>query len=126
MECHKREIFQPVLLCMQANSLRDAIQLVNRSKYGDGTAIFTRSAGVGSTFQHEIDGRQVGINIPIPVPLDFFSISGSTASCGGDLNFYGMLVCTSLHRSRRSHHNARTVTSKVWLWHSALHKRCEG
>jgi hypothetical protein len=68
----------------------------------------------------------VGINIPIPVPLAFFSITGSRPSFGGDLNFYGRLLFTSLHRSRRSHHNGTTVTSKVCLWHSPLHKRCEG
>jgi malonate-semialdehyde dehydrogenase (acetylating)/methylmalonate-semialdehyde dehydrogenase len=52
---------------MQPNSLPDAIQLVNSNKYGNGTAIFTTSAGVASTFPHEIDDGKVGINIPIPV-----------------------------------------------------------
>jgi malonate-semialdehyde dehydrogenase (acetylating)/methylmalonate-semialdehyde dehydrogenase len=89
MECYKQEIFGPVLLCMQASSLQEAIQLVNSNKYGNGTAIFTRSGAAARTFQHEIDAGQVGINIPIPVPLPFFSFTGSRASFAGDLNFYG-------------------------------------
>ncbi|CAK9857288.1 unnamed protein product [Sphagnum jensenii] len=111
---------------IKPNSLPDAIQLVNSNKYGNGTAIFTTSAGVASTFPHEIDDGKVGINIPIPMPLAFFSITGSRPSFAGDLNFYGRLLFTSLHRSRRSHHNGTTVTSKVCLWYSPLHKRCEG
>jgi malonate-semialdehyde dehydrogenase (acetylating)/methylmalonate-semialdehyde dehydrogenase len=89
MECYKQEIFGPVLLCMQASSLQEAIQLVNSNKYGNGTAIFTRSGAAARRFQHEIDAGQVGINIPIPVPLPFFSFTGSRASFAGDLNFYG-------------------------------------
>jgi acyl-CoA reductase-like NAD-dependent aldehyde dehydrogenase len=77
---------------------------VNNNKYKNGTAIFTRSGAVARTFQHEIDGGQVGINLPIPVPLAFFSITGFRASFAEGLNFYGRLVCTSLHRPRRSHH----------------------
>jgi malonate-semialdehyde dehydrogenase (acetylating)/methylmalonate-semialdehyde dehydrogenase len=68
---------------MQLNCLRDAIPLVNRNKCGNGTAIFSRSARVASTFQHEIDVGQVGINIPIPVPLAFFSLTGSRTSFAG-------------------------------------------
>jgi hypothetical protein len=115
-----RDIWSCASLC---NSLQEAIQFVNSKKYRNGTAIFTRSGAVARTFQHEIDGGQVGINIPIPVPLAFFSITGSRASFAGDLNFCGRLVCTSLHRSRQSHHNGRTVTSKLWLWDSPLHNR---
>jgi len=77
---------------------------VNNNKYENGTAIFTRSGAVARTFQRQIDGGQVGINIPTPVPLAFFSITGSRASFAKDLNFYGRLVCTSLHRSRQSDH----------------------
>jgi malonate-semialdehyde dehydrogenase (acetylating)/methylmalonate-semialdehyde dehydrogenase len=89
MECYKQEIFGPVLLCMEASSLQEAIEIVNRNKYGNGTAIFTRSGAAARTFQHEVDVGQVGINVPIPVPLPFFSFTGSRASFAGDLNFYG-------------------------------------
>ncbi|XP_028057402.1 methylmalonate-semialdehyde dehydrogenase [acylating], mitochondrial-like isoform X4 [Camellia sinensis] len=89
MECYKEEIFGPVLLCMKADSLEEAINIVNKNKYGNGAAIFTTSGVVARKFQNEIEAGQVGINVPIPVPLAFFSFTGSKASFAGDLNFYG-------------------------------------
>eukprot|EP00243_Klebsormidium_subtile_P012653 TRINITY_DN783_c0_g1_i1.p1 TRINITY_DN783_c0_g1~~TRINITY_DN783_c0_g1_i1.p1 ORF type:complete len:289 (+),score=63.24 TRINITY_DN783_c0_g1_i1:1-867(+) len=89
MECYREEIFGPVLLCLKAESLDDAIQTVNNNPYGNGTAIFTRSGAAARKFQHEIDVGQVGINVPIPVPLPFFSFTGWRGSFQGDLNFYG-------------------------------------
>ncbi|GFS34528.1 aldehyde dehydrogenase 6B2 [Actinidia rufa] len=89
MECYKEEIFGPVLLCLQADSLEDAINIVNKNKYGNGASIFTTSGVVARKFQTEIEAGQVGINVPIPVPLPFFSFTGSKASFAGDLNFYG-------------------------------------
>ncbi|KAF5207976.1 Methylmalonate-semialdehyde dehydrogenase [acylating] protein [Thalictrum thalictroides] len=89
MECYKEEIFGPVLLCMQANSLEEAIEIVNRNEYGNGASIFTTSGVAARKFQNEIEAGQVGINVPIPVPLPFFSFTGSKASFAGDLNFYG-------------------------------------
>nr|AQM36715.2 aldehyde dehydrogenase [Crocus sativus]AWN56747.1 aldehyde dehydrogenase 6 [Crocus sativus]AWO14303.1 aldehyde dehydrogenase 6B2 [Crocus sativus] len=89
MECYKEEIFGPVLLSMQADSLEDAIDIVNRNKYGNGASIFTTSGVSARKFQSEIEAGQVGINVPIPVPLPFFSFTGSKASFAGDLNFYG-------------------------------------
>ena len=89
MECYKEEIFGPVLLCMQADSLEEAIDIVNRNKYGNGTSIFTSSGIAARKFQNEIEAGQVGINVPIPVPLPFFSFTGNKASFAGDLNFYG-------------------------------------
>ncbi|GKA27224.1 methylmalonate-semialdehyde dehydrogenase [acylating], mitochondrial [Tanacetum coccineum] len=89
MECYKEEIFGPVLLCMQADSLDEAINIVNRNKYGNGAAIFTSSGVAARKFQTDIEAGQVGINVPIPVPLPFFSFTGSKASFAGDLNFYG-------------------------------------
>ncbi|KAL4180167.1 hypothetical protein AMTRI_Chr13g90790 [Amborella trichopoda] len=89
MECYKEEIFGPVLLCMQAESLDEAIKIVNNNKYGNGTSIFTTSGAAARKFQAEIEAGQVGINVPIPVPLPFFSFTGNKASFAGDLNFYG-------------------------------------
>ncbi|KAG6553011.1 hypothetical protein Mapa_005348 [Marchantia paleacea] len=89
MECYKQEIFGPVLVCMKAGSLDQAIKVVNENKYGNGTAIFTQSGAAARLFQHEIDVGQVGINVPIPVPLPFFSFTGWKGSFAGDLNFYG-------------------------------------
>uniref|UniRef100_UPI001CB91541 methylmalonate-semialdehyde dehydrogenase [acylating], mitochondrial n=1 Tax=Erigeron canadensis TaxID=72917 RepID=UPI001CB91541 len=89
MECYKEEIFGPVLICMQADSLEEAINIANRNKYGNGAAIFTSSGVAARKFQTDIEAGQVGINVPIPVPLPFFSFTGSKASFAGDLNFYG-------------------------------------
>ncbi|KAH7351983.1 hypothetical protein KP509_19G023700 [Ceratopteris richardii] len=89
MECYKQEIFGPVLLCMKANSLSEAIEVVNKNRYGNGTAIFTTSGVAARLFQHEVDVGQVGINVPIPVPLPFFSFTGWKGSFAGDMNFYG-------------------------------------
>lgn len=89
MECYEEEIFGPVLLCMQADSLDEAIGIINKNKYGNGASIFTTSGIAARKFQHEIEAGQVGINVPIPVPLPFFSFTGSKASFAGDLNFYG-------------------------------------
>jgi malonate-semialdehyde dehydrogenase (acetylating)/methylmalonate-semialdehyde dehydrogenase len=89
MECYKEEIFGPVLVCLKAATLDDAIKLVNNNPYGNGTAIFTQSGAAARKFQHEIDVGQVGINLPIPVPLPFFSFTGSRASFVGSTHFYG-------------------------------------
>ncbi|KAA8545676.1 hypothetical protein F0562_020873 [Nyssa sinensis] len=89
MECYKEEIFGPVLICMQADSLEEAKDIVNRNRYGNGASIFTTSGVAARKFQTEIEAGQVGINVPIPVPLPFFSFTGSKASFAGDLNFYG-------------------------------------
>ncbi|MED6151696.1 Methylmalonate-semialdehyde dehydrogenase [acylating], mitochondrial [Stylosanthes scabra] len=89
MECYQEEIFGPVLLVMEAESLDDAINIVNQNKYGNGASIFTTSGVAARKFQTEIEAGQVGINVPIPVPLPFFSFTGNKASFAGDLNFYG-------------------------------------
>eukprot|EP01087_Luapelamoeba_hula_P017003 TRINITY_DN530_c0_g1_i1.p1 TRINITY_DN530_c0_g1~~TRINITY_DN530_c0_g1_i1.p1 ORF type:complete len:528 (+),score=83.52 TRINITY_DN530_c0_g1_i1:34-1617(+) len=89
MECYREEIFGPVLLCMTAPTLEDAIHMTNSNPYGNGTAIFTRSGAAARKFQHDIDAGQVGINIPIPVPLPFFSFTGSRGSFVGASHFYG-------------------------------------
>ncbi|KAJ3670161.1 hypothetical protein LUZ60_010485 [Juncus effusus] len=89
MECYNEEIFGPVLLLMKAETLEEAIHIVNRNKYGNGASIFTTSGVSARRFQIEIEAGQVGINVPIPVPLPFFSFTGSKASFAGDLNFYG-------------------------------------
>ncbi|XP_010530660.1 PREDICTED: methylmalonate-semialdehyde dehydrogenase [acylating], mitochondrial [Tarenaya hassleriana] len=89
MECYKEEIFGPVLICMEAETFEEAIDIVNRNKYGNGASLFTTSGAAARKFQMEIEAGQVGINVPIPVPLPFFSFTGSKASFAGDLNFYG-------------------------------------
>jgi len=91
MECYKEEIFGPVLSCITSPSLEEAIKLVNSNPYGNGTAIFTRSGAAARKFQREVDVGQVGINLPIPVPLPFFSFTGSRGSFVGAQHFYGKM-----------------------------------
>lgn len=89
MKCYDQEIFGPVLVVVDTKDLDDAIGLINRNKYGNGAAIFTRSGAAGNRFQKQIQAGQIGINVPIPVPLPMFSFTGNKGSFLGDLNFYG-------------------------------------
>ncbi len=89
MQIYKEEIFGPVLCIMRADSLDEAIALLNANPHGNGTAIFTQSGAAAHKFQQDIEVGQIGINLPIPVPLPMFSFSGSRASKLGDLGPYG-------------------------------------
>ncbi|XP_057464974.1 methylmalonate-semialdehyde dehydrogenase [acylating], mitochondrial-like isoform X2 [Actinidia eriantha] len=89
MECFKEEILGPVLLCMEADSLEEAINIVNRNKCVNGASIFTTSGAAARKFQNDIEVGQVGINIPVAAPMPFFSFTGSKASFAGDLSFCG-------------------------------------
>jgi malonate-semialdehyde dehydrogenase (acetylating)/methylmalonate-semialdehyde dehydrogenase len=89
MTIYQQEIFGPVLCCMAVDTLEEAIALVNRNPFGNGTSIFTASGAAARKYQHEIEVGQVGINVPIPVPLPFFSFTGWKNSFYGDLHAYG-------------------------------------
>jgi len=89
MKCYKEEIFGPVLVSLEADTLEDAIELINNNPYGNGTAIFTTNGATARRYTQEIDVGQVGVNVPIPVPLPMFSFTGSRGSFRGDTNFYG-------------------------------------
>jgi malonate-semialdehyde dehydrogenase (acetylating) / methylmalonate-semialdehyde dehydrogenase len=86
---YQEEIFGPVLVCMVADTLEHAIDIVNANPYGNGCAIFTTSGSAARQFQTKVNVTQIGINTPIPVPLPMFSFTGGKASIRGDLNFYG-------------------------------------
>jgi malonate-semialdehyde dehydrogenase (acetylating) / methylmalonate-semialdehyde dehydrogenase len=73
----RQEIFGPVLIVLQANTLDDAIEIINENKYGNGAAIFTQSGATARRFETEVNVGQLGINVPIPVPLPMFSWSGN-------------------------------------------------
>ena len=92
MAIYREEIFGPVLCVLHADSLDQAIELINANPNGNGTALFTRSGAAARHFQEEIDVGQVGINVPIPVPVPLFSFSGSRGSKLGDLGPYGKQV----------------------------------
>ncbi|XP_023952753.2 probable methylmalonate-semialdehyde dehydrogenase [acylating], mitochondrial [Bicyclus anynana] len=89
MECYKEEIFGPVLICLFVDTLDDAIQLINSNPYGNGTAVFTTNGATARKFASEIDVGQVGVNVPIPVPLSMFSFTGTRGSFLGTNHFCG-------------------------------------
>ncbi len=92
MQIYTQEIFGPVLVVLEVDTLDQAIALVNANPFGNGTGLFTQSGAAARKFQNEIDVGQVGINIPIPVPVPFFSFTGSRGSKLGDLGPYGKQV----------------------------------
>jgi malonate-semialdehyde dehydrogenase (acetylating)/methylmalonate-semialdehyde dehydrogenase len=89
MTIYQDEIFGPVLVVVRAASLDEALAIVNANPYGNGTAIFTRSGAAARRFEHEVQVGIVGINVPIPVPMAFFSFGGWKASLFGDLHVHG-------------------------------------
>jgi malonate-semialdehyde dehydrogenase (acetylating)/methylmalonate-semialdehyde dehydrogenase len=90
MTIYQEEIFGPVLVVLRVNNLDEAIQLINNNAYANGTAIFTGSGAAARRFQNEIEVGMVGINVPIPVPMAFFSFGGWKSSLFGDLHMHGM------------------------------------
>ena len=88
-ESYRNEIFGPVLEVMRVATYDDAVKLVNDNPYGNGTAIFTRDGGAARQFQFEVQAGMVGINVPIPVPVAYYSFGGWKDSLFGDLNMYG-------------------------------------
>ena len=89
MSIYRDEIFGPVLVVLRANSLEDAIGIVNRNPYGNGTAIFTSSGAAARRYEDDIEVGMVGVNVAIPVPMAFFSFGGWKQSLFGDLHVYG-------------------------------------
>lgn len=90
MECYTEEIFGPVLSCLEADTLDQAIDIINANPHANGTAIFTRNGAAARKFSMEVDVGMVGVNVPIPVPLPFFSFTGWRGSFYGDLHHYGV------------------------------------
>jgi malonate-semialdehyde dehydrogenase (acetylating)/methylmalonate-semialdehyde dehydrogenase len=90
MKIYQDEIFGPVLVVLRAKTLEEAIALVNRNPYANGTAIFTESGGAARRFENEIQVGMVGVNVPIPVPVAFYSFGGWKGSLFGDLHVHGM------------------------------------
>ncbi len=89
MECYRNEIFGPVLEVVRVPTYAEAVGLINDNPYGNGTAIFTRDGGAARQFQFEVNTGMVGINVPIPVPVAYYSFGGWKASLFGDLHMYG-------------------------------------
>jgi malonate-semialdehyde dehydrogenase (acetylating)/methylmalonate-semialdehyde dehydrogenase len=89
MSCYRDEIFGPVLSVVRASGYDEAVKIVSENPYGNGTAIFTNDGGAARRFTHEVEVGMVGINVPIPVPMAYYSFGGWKASLFGDTHVYG-------------------------------------
>src|SRR4051794_19586 len=89
MDAYRDEIFGPVLSVTRVSTYDEAVGLVNDNPYGNGTAIFTRDGGVARQFQFDAQAGMVGVNVPIPVPVAYYSFGGWKASLFGDRHIYG-------------------------------------
>ncbi|MGB6099461.1 MAG: CoA-acylating methylmalonate-semialdehyde dehydrogenase [Comamonas sp.] len=92
MSIYDQEVFGPVLCIVPADNLDEAIEFINANPNGNGTAIFTRSGAAARHFKEDVDVGQVGVNLPVPVPVSLFSFTGSRGSKLGDLGPYGKQV----------------------------------
>jgi malonate-semialdehyde dehydrogenase (acetylating) / methylmalonate-semialdehyde dehydrogenase len=89
MATYDDEIFGPVLSVTRVETYQEAVALVNENPYGNGSAIFTRDGGAARQFQFEVQTGMVGINVPIPVPVAYYSFGGWKSSLFGDRHLYG-------------------------------------
>jgi malonate-semialdehyde dehydrogenase (acetylating)/methylmalonate-semialdehyde dehydrogenase len=89
MDCYKDEIFGPVLSVVRVDTYDEALRLVNENPWGNGTAIFTRDGGAARQFTFDCQAGMVGINVPIPVPVGYYSFGGWKNSLFGDSHMYG-------------------------------------
>ena len=89
MSVYTDEIFGPVLSVLRVGSYDEALDLVNANPYGNGTAIFTNDGGAARRYQNEVEVGMVGINVPIPVPMAYYSFGGWKSSLFGDTHAHG-------------------------------------
>ncbi|MEO7962752.1 MAG: aldehyde dehydrogenase family protein, partial [Gemmatimonadaceae bacterium] len=105
MRIYREEIFGPVLVVVRADSFDEALDLVNTHEFGNGVSIYTRDGDSAREFTNRVQAGMVGVNIPIPVPLAFYSFGGWKASAFGDHNQHGM-------EGIRFYTKVKTVTSR--------------
>ena len=89
MAIYRDEIFGPVLSTVRVDSYEEAMELINANPYANGVAIFTNDGGAARRFQNEVPVGMVGINVPIPVPVAYYSFGGWKSSLFGDSHIYG-------------------------------------
>jgi len=89
MAVYRDEIFGPVLAVVRVDTYEEAVRLVDENPFGNGTAIFTRDGGAARRFQFEVQAGMVGVNVPIPVPVAYYSFGGWKQSLFGDSHMYG-------------------------------------
>src|SRR5690242_6174338 len=115
MRIYKEEIFGPVLSVVRAHDFEEALQLANDQEYGNGVAIFTRDGDAARDFAAKVNVGMVGVNVPIPVPLAYYTFGGWKRSVFGDLNQHGPDAI-------RFYTRTKTVTSR---WPSGLKEGAE-
>jgi malonate-semialdehyde dehydrogenase (acetylating)/methylmalonate-semialdehyde dehydrogenase len=89
MSIYTDEIFGPVLVLVRVDTLDDAIKLINENSFANGTAIFTSSGGAARKFQRQVEVGMIGVNVPIPVPMAYYSFGGWKSSLFGDSHVHG-------------------------------------
>ncbi|MFM9140943.1 MAG: aldehyde dehydrogenase family protein, partial [Solirubrobacterales bacterium] len=89
MEVYRDEVFGPLLVMLRAGSFDEALELVNANPYGNGAAIFTAVGGAAREFRNRVQAGMVGVNVPIPVPMAYYSFGGWKDSLFGDLHVHG-------------------------------------
>lgn len=87
---YTEEIFGPVLSVVRVDTFEEGLELINSGAFGNGAAIFTNDGGAGRRFQNEVEVGMIGINVPIPVPVAYYSFGGFKQSIFGDSKAYGM------------------------------------
>jgi len=102
MPIYRDEIFGPVLVVVPAQTLAEAIGLVNANPYGNGVALFSAGGAAAREFQRSVRVGMIGINVPIPVPMAFYSFGGWKACCSATRTFTGLRVFRSTPRPRSS------------------------
>nr|WP_206323685.1 CoA-acylating methylmalonate-semialdehyde dehydrogenase [Streptomyces sp. HNM0574] len=89
MSCYTDEIFGPVLSVLRVDTYEEALELINSNPYGNGTAVFTNDGGAARRFRNEVEVGMIGINVPIPVPMAYYSFGGWKNSLFGDTHAHG-------------------------------------
>jgi malonate-semialdehyde dehydrogenase (acetylating)/methylmalonate-semialdehyde dehydrogenase len=89
MDIYTEEIFGPVLSVVRAAGYEEAVRLINDNKYGNGTAVFTNDGGAARRFEQDVQVGMIGVNVPIPVPVAYYSFGGWKSSLFGDSHAYG-------------------------------------
>ena len=89
MDVAKEEIFGPVLLIISVDTLEEAIGVVNLSRFGNGTSIFTESGSAVRRYRHDVEAGMIGVNIGVAAPVAFFPFTGWKDSFLGDLHAHG-------------------------------------
>jgi acyl-CoA reductase-like NAD-dependent aldehyde dehydrogenase len=107
MDIYTDEIFGPVLVVLRADTFDEAINMINANPYGNGTAVFTSSGQAARKFERHVRVGMIGINVPIPVPMAFYSFGGWKDSLFGDTHIHGPEGCFYT-RARQSRGGGRT------------------